>query len=269
VLSFDQRGFGESGGHAYVENPAVEGHDVRRLVRLVSRLGWVKQDGRGDPRMGAIGRELRRRVPVPDRLRGAPHQGQARCWTRSPPRSPGSTSTRSLAPDGGGASGVGQRARRGLPRVRRAAPEGVRRARRGLGHGVLARRIGPRHGEHSPRSSRRTARGGTCPRAASSTSRSCSGQGTTDSLFPLRPGAGQLAATRSPGRPGGQHLRRLQRWPRAPRRGPAGIDVTSDPASEEARGRFVRAALAPLLRRAAPAPRHGPDALRQAPPRHA
>jgi ABC-2 type transport system ATP-binding protein len=55
VLSFDQRGFGESGGHAYVENPAVEGHDVRRLVRLVSRLGWVKQDGRGDPRMGAIG----------------------------------------------------------------------------------------------------------------------------------------------------------------------------------------------------------------------
>lgn len=55
VLSFDQRGFGESGGQAHVENPAFEGRDVRRLVRLVSRLGWVKQDGRGDPRMGAIG----------------------------------------------------------------------------------------------------------------------------------------------------------------------------------------------------------------------
>jgi len=55
VLSFDQRGFGESGGHAYVENPAVEGRDVRKLVRLVSRLGWVRQDGRGDPRLGAIG----------------------------------------------------------------------------------------------------------------------------------------------------------------------------------------------------------------------
>ena len=55
VLSFDQRGFGESGGHAYVENPAVEGRDVRKLVRLISRLGWVKRDGRGDPRMGAIG----------------------------------------------------------------------------------------------------------------------------------------------------------------------------------------------------------------------
>jgi ABC-2 type transport system ATP-binding protein len=55
VLSFDQRGFGASGGHAYVENPTVEGHDVRRLVRLVSRLRWVKQDAKGDPRMGAIG----------------------------------------------------------------------------------------------------------------------------------------------------------------------------------------------------------------------
>ncbi|MBB6627123.1 alpha/beta fold hydrolase [Nocardioides sp. KIGAM211] len=55
VLSFDQRGFGESGGQAYVENPTVEGHDVRRLVRLVSRLPWVQQDGKGDPHLGAIG----------------------------------------------------------------------------------------------------------------------------------------------------------------------------------------------------------------------
>ena len=55
VLSFDQRGFGESGGQAYVENPDVEGHDVRGLVDLVSALGWVRQDGPGDPRMGAVG----------------------------------------------------------------------------------------------------------------------------------------------------------------------------------------------------------------------
>ena len=55
VLSFDQRGFGASGGHAYVENPAVEGHDVRRLVRLISTLPWVEQDGPGDPHLGAIG----------------------------------------------------------------------------------------------------------------------------------------------------------------------------------------------------------------------
>jgi ABC-2 type transport system ATP-binding protein len=55
VLSFDQRGFGESGGHAYVENPDVEGHDVQALIALVSGLPWVQQDGPGDPHLGAIG----------------------------------------------------------------------------------------------------------------------------------------------------------------------------------------------------------------------
>lgn len=55
VISFDQRGWGQSGGHAHVENPAIEGRDVRRLVRLVSTLSWVTQDGTGDPRLGSIG----------------------------------------------------------------------------------------------------------------------------------------------------------------------------------------------------------------------
>ena len=55
VLSFDQRGFGESGGHAHVDEPDFEGHDVRALVKLVSTLPWVKQDRPGDPRLGAIG----------------------------------------------------------------------------------------------------------------------------------------------------------------------------------------------------------------------
>ena len=55
VLSFDQRGFGESGGQAHIEDPALEGRDVRRLVDLVSTLTWVVQDGRGDPRLGAVG----------------------------------------------------------------------------------------------------------------------------------------------------------------------------------------------------------------------
>ncbi|WP_323793705.1 CocE/NonD family hydrolase [Nocardioides sp.] len=55
VISFDQRGWGESGGRAHVEAPALEGVDVRRLVRFVSKLRWVQQDGRHDPRLGAIG----------------------------------------------------------------------------------------------------------------------------------------------------------------------------------------------------------------------
>jgi ABC-2 type transport system ATP-binding protein len=55
VLSFDQRGFGESGGKAHVENPDFEGHDVRKLISFIAGLGWVRKDGPGDPRMGAIG----------------------------------------------------------------------------------------------------------------------------------------------------------------------------------------------------------------------
>ncbi len=55
VLSFDQRGFGASGGKAHVENPRYEGWDVSRLVRLISSRPWVAKDGPHDPRLGAIG----------------------------------------------------------------------------------------------------------------------------------------------------------------------------------------------------------------------
>ncbi|GAB2874877.1 alpha/beta hydrolase family protein [Nocardioides pacificus] len=55
VLTFDQRGFGESGGRAHVENPDLEGRDVQALVRLISTQRWVRKDGPGDPRLGAIG----------------------------------------------------------------------------------------------------------------------------------------------------------------------------------------------------------------------
>ena len=55
VLSFDQRGFGEDGGKARIENIDYEGKDVEAIVDLVSKLPWVLQDGKGDPRIGAIG----------------------------------------------------------------------------------------------------------------------------------------------------------------------------------------------------------------------
>ncbi|HVE98879.1 MAG TPA: CocE/NonD family hydrolase [Mycobacteriales bacterium] len=55
VLSFDQRGFGDSGGKAHVEHPDFEGQDVKRLVDLVAALPWVVKDGPRDPRIGAIG----------------------------------------------------------------------------------------------------------------------------------------------------------------------------------------------------------------------
>lgn len=55
VLSFDQRGFGESGGQAYIENPDVEGKDVQRIVDLVAAQDWVEKERRKDPVLGAIG----------------------------------------------------------------------------------------------------------------------------------------------------------------------------------------------------------------------
>ncbi|MFT4264407.1 MAG: CocE/NonD family hydrolase [Nocardioides sp.] len=55
VLSFDQRGFGDSGGRAQMQDPDIEGRDIAELVDLVGQLTWVAQDGDGDPRLGAMG----------------------------------------------------------------------------------------------------------------------------------------------------------------------------------------------------------------------
>jgi pimeloyl-ACP methyl ester carboxylesterase len=55
VLSFDQRGHGESDVPARVEDPNYEGQDVRALISFVASLDWVQLDGPGDPVLGAIG----------------------------------------------------------------------------------------------------------------------------------------------------------------------------------------------------------------------
>lgn len=55
VLSFDQRGWGQSGGHAQIENPDFEGQDVIRVVDLVTGLPWVRKSAPGDPVLGAVG----------------------------------------------------------------------------------------------------------------------------------------------------------------------------------------------------------------------
>jgi pimeloyl-ACP methyl ester carboxylesterase len=41
VLSFDQRGHGESGGKAHVEDPAFEGEDTIRMIDAVAAQDWV------------------------------------------------------------------------------------------------------------------------------------------------------------------------------------------------------------------------------------
>jgi ABC-2 type transport system ATP-binding protein len=55
VLSFDQRGHGESTATATVEDPEHEGQDVRALIDFVATLDWVQLDGPGDPVLGAVG----------------------------------------------------------------------------------------------------------------------------------------------------------------------------------------------------------------------
>lgn len=62
VLSFDQRGFGESEGEANVEDPDLEGQDVKLLIDTIAAQDWVRHDvdGNGDPIandpvLGAIG----------------------------------------------------------------------------------------------------------------------------------------------------------------------------------------------------------------------
>ncbi|MCC8242711.1 alpha/beta fold hydrolase [Saccharothrix luteola] len=55
VVSFDQRGFGESGGKAHVADPAFEGEDVIRVIDYVASLDWVRRNGPNDPVLGAVG----------------------------------------------------------------------------------------------------------------------------------------------------------------------------------------------------------------------
>ena len=55
VLSFDQRGHGETGGEANVEDPALEGQDVSSVIDFIAALDWVQLDGPNDPVLGAIG----------------------------------------------------------------------------------------------------------------------------------------------------------------------------------------------------------------------
>jgi len=55
VLTWDPRGFGQSGGTVESDSPRYEGRDVRRLITYVARQPEAKLDGRRDPRLGMEG----------------------------------------------------------------------------------------------------------------------------------------------------------------------------------------------------------------------
>ena len=214
VLSFDQRGFGASGGHAYVENPDVEGHDVRKLVQpgQPPRLGAAGRPGR--PAAGRHRRQLRRRLPVPRRVRGAAPPRQAGLRRARPrdhlvrPRARASRPRRSSAPPGRSAPSAASAPSDALPpNVYAALVEGAATGTwpdgsvpgRGEHEGVLQ--------EERPEVARRPRPPPRHPGALR--------PGHHRLALPAPAGARELEALDHPARPPAQHLRRLQRRPRA------------------------------------------------------
>lgn len=55
VLTWDPRGFGQSGGVATVNDPDNEGRDVQRLIDWVSAQPEARLNAPGDPAMGMVG----------------------------------------------------------------------------------------------------------------------------------------------------------------------------------------------------------------------
>jgi ABC-2 type transport system ATP-binding protein len=55
VLTWDPRGFGQSGGTAEVDSPAVEGRDMEKIITWVAGRPGVQLDRPGEPRLGMVG----------------------------------------------------------------------------------------------------------------------------------------------------------------------------------------------------------------------
>ena len=55
VVSVDQRGHGESGGQANVQDPKLETEDMKNVIDRIASFDWVELDRPGDPVLGAIG----------------------------------------------------------------------------------------------------------------------------------------------------------------------------------------------------------------------
>jgi len=55
VVSIDQRGHGESGGRANVQDPELETEDVKNVIDRIATFDWARLDGPQDPVLGAVG----------------------------------------------------------------------------------------------------------------------------------------------------------------------------------------------------------------------
>lgn len=55
VLTWDSRGFGQSGGEVHIDNPLYEGKDVSALIDWAEANSVVARDAKGDPLVGMSG----------------------------------------------------------------------------------------------------------------------------------------------------------------------------------------------------------------------
>ena len=83
VLTWDSRGFGNSGGTVTVDSPDAEARDVQALIDWLAKQPEAQLDAAGDPRVGHDRRLLRGRDRARDRRRSTSAS------TRSPRSSPG------------------------------------------------------------------------------------------------------------------------------------------------------------------------------------
>jgi len=55
VLTWDPRGFGQSGGQVKIDSPMFEGRDAQALIDMLAEQPEVQLDKPGDPRLGMVG----------------------------------------------------------------------------------------------------------------------------------------------------------------------------------------------------------------------
>ena len=246
VLSFDQRGFGESGGHGPGREPGRRGS--RRTCAWSSLIACqaLGEAGRhratrGSARSAAATAAATSSSAAFEQLRlhGKP------VFDALAPEITWHDLNRSLAPEGvvrtewALALSAASAAQPG------AAAERLQGTRRGRCHRLLARRLDPRHRGHGDVLRQERPEATTSPRGDGSTIPVLLGQGTTDTLFNLQQGLDnwrtradeegpRSTASSSP----------TTAATRCPAVYPLGVDVTSDPCSQKlAGGDFSKLAL--------------------------
>ena len=55
VITWDERGFGESGGEANIDDPQIEGKDASALIDFLAKRPEIARNGPGDPVIGMTG----------------------------------------------------------------------------------------------------------------------------------------------------------------------------------------------------------------------